>query len=349
MSEYSLKNETVEVKVDTSELQKRLDDLTGKIKVLTEKLAKFEGKDEFKGKGVVESNEKSTIEKVVEALKAGSLREQWTTPIDIPSYNRRAGLRDFVITTNVLTGGKPGDTVNIPYVKDFDFDILTSVGGSLTEKTNLVGSISTTIVEVGAYTQVAYSDIEKYGNEILGRLERVFANAAIRAENRKILDTIIGDADVSELDKTGAGKNFDANWIVEALSKLMQQGKEVKPEDCVLCISPAMHEDLLKDIVGSQPLTYARPEPVRTGFVGVFMGVKILIPGYLPEHDTTNHYLSGFLIHKNAVVLAPKRELLIETERDTVNRKIKITGTHTFAAALVDNKAVVEIKTASTT
>ena len=48
------------------------------------------------------------------------------------------------------------------------------------------------------------------------------------------------------------------------------------------------------------------------------------------------------------MVFAPKRQLLIETERDTVSRKVKLTGSLTFAVAIVDKNAIVEIKTPAT-
>jgi hypothetical protein len=72
------------------------------------------------------------------------------------------------------------------------------------------------------------------------------------------------------------------------------------------------------------------------------MGVNIAIGNYLPT--VTSKY-SAYLIHRNAAVLAPKRELLLETERNTRDRKVKLTGSHTFGRVILDNKATVEIKT----
>jgi hypothetical protein len=44
-------------------------------------------------------------------------------------------------------------------------------------------------------------------------------------------------------------------------------------------------------------------------------------------------------------VLAPKRELLLETERNTRDREVKLTGSHTFGREILDAAAAVEIKT----
>jgi HK97 family phage major capsid protein len=323
------------------------------VKILAERLVEAreagEKVEEARGKGVIETlpSTTETRRRIAESLKAGSLKEQWTAPMDVLTKELRANLRRFVTITEILVG-KAGDTVNVPYVSDFDMD-LVSVGGALTEATGIYGTTTVTLVEAGKYTQVSYGDIEKINADLLAKIENVFARAAVRAEDRKILDTIIADADVPEVDKSAAAEAFKAAWIVEALGKLLEQGKQVEPGRCVLVLSANMYEALLSDIAGTQAYAYARPDVAETGLVGQFMGVNVVVAGYLPEHDTANHYLSAFLIAPGAVVLAPKRELLIETERDTVARKVKITGTHTFGVSLIDNKAVVEIKTSSTT
>ena len=77
------------------------------------------------------------------------------------------------------------------------------------------------------------------------------------------------------------------------------------------------------------------------------MGVHIVLSSYLPSGGSPARY-SGYLIHGNALVLAPKRQLLFETEKKPRDHEIEITGAHTFADAIVDAEAVVEIKTAFT-
>jgi len=320
-------------------------------KEVIEKMSK-----EIKEKGLIIEEEKledpkaKLMEKrkgILERLRSGSLREQWETPIAL-AVAPQAHLRDFVITSEIISG-KAGDVVTIPYVKDFDMDVLASVGASLTERTGLIGTVTTTLKEAGTYTQLAYADVEKINEDVLGKLEENFAYAALRAEDKAILNMLLADANVPELDKSTETVDFKADWIAEALGKLMIQGKDVKSSECVLVIDAKMHDALLRNIASSQPLAFARPDIIQQGVIKQFLGVNILISHYLPEHDTTNHKRSAYLIHKNAIVFAPKRELLVETQRDIVARKIKITGTHTFGIAILDNKAVVEIKTPATT
>jgi len=281
--------------------------------------------------------------KILESIKRGSLREQWEKPISLPMAPT-ARIATFVVRSSAIEG-KPGDIVNIPYVKDFDLDVLANVGDTLTPKTGLYGTVQTTLKEAAATTNIPYADVEKLTEDLLARLEEKFNDGALRAVDRHILDTLMADANVPEIDKSTATVNFDADWLVEAVTELLKQGKTVNPSDCILVINAKMYEALLKDIAASQALVYARPDVVQKGVLTEFMGVYILVSNYLPEYDATTHKKSAYLIHKNALVFAPKRELLLETERDTAARSIKLTGSLTFGIAILDNKAIVEIKT----
>ena len=308
------------------------------------------------GKAIVASEEVATMEgdprrqlreSVVKKLKAGSLKEQWTAPVGLtPAPASR--LRNFVIVSEILVG-EAGDTVTVPYVKDFDLDILTNVGDELTPKTGLLGTVTTTLKEAAATTSVAYADIEKMTEAAVGELEGKFEQAAYRAEDKELVNLLYTDSDVPEVDHSGdTTPDFKANYIAEALGKMLAQGKEVNFGDCVLVFSASMYEKLLADIAGTQSLAFARPDAIRDGQLRQLMGVNISISNYLPSGGTPAKY-SAYLIHHNAEVLTPKREILIETERDTVARKVKVTGSHTFGRVELDNKAAVEIKTAFTT
>ncbi|MEM2047462.1 MAG: phage major capsid protein [Nitrososphaerota archaeon] len=297
------------------------------------------------GKGEVITPQEDYRKRIIETLKYGkSLREQWETPISLPS-KPTAGIATFIQRSTEVRG-RMGDVVSIPYVNEVDMDVLSTVGGSLTEKTSLYGVAQTTLKEAAAYTTIPYADLEKLSENLLAEIEARFSKAALRAIDKHILDTLLADANIPELDKSTAGVDFDADWIAEALGRVAEQGKDLSPSDFILVISPKMYVALYKDIASSQALVYARPDVVRDGLVAEFMGVKILVSNYMPEHSTGKK--SAYLIHKNAIVFAPKRELLIETERDTVNRKVKLTGSYTFGIAVIDNKAICEIKTQAT-
>lgn len=308
---------------------------------------------ESKGKGLVAAEPEAIMEvdqrrilreSVVKRLRGGSLREQWNVPVGL-SPAPASRLRNFVILSEVMVG-EAGDTVTVPYVKDFDMDILASVGATLTPKAGLTGTVTTTLKEAAATTDIPYADMEKLTPEILGQLESRFEQAAFRAEDKELLTTLFAEADVPEVDHSGdSTADFKASYIAEALGKLMAQGKEVNFAEAVLVFSASMYEALLKDIAGTQSLAFARPDAIRDGQIRQLMGVNVSVSNYLPSAGTPAKY-SAYLIHRNALVLAPKRELLVETERNTRDRQVKLTGSHTFGREILDEKAAVEIKTA---
>jgi len=62
---------------------------------------------------------------------------------------------------------------------------------------------------------------------------------------------------------------------------------------------------------------------------------------YPPSGGSPAKY-SAYLIHRNAEVLAPKRELHVEAEKKPRDRKMQITGSHTLKDEIVDAEAAVE-------
>lgn len=327
-------SENIVVQVDVDSILKKIDE---KFEALKNELKPI--KTESKGE-VLPATE-NRYAKILESIKRGGLKEQWEAPLALPT-KPTANLVAYIAKSEEIQG-QMGDVVSIPVVKSFDADVLGSVGGSLSEKTGLYTTVQTTLKEAGFYTQIPYADIEKLSERLVAEIEAHGQNAIIRALDKAILDAIINDSSIPELDKSSATVYFDADWIAEALEKVASQGKELSPVDFVLVINPKMYLDLYRDIAGSQALVYARPDVVREGLVAEFMGVRILVSAYLPTHATNSY--SAFLVHKNAVILAPKREMLFETERDTINRKVKLTGTYTFGVAILDSYAICEIKT----
>lgn len=327
-------SENFVVQVDVESLLKRIDE---KFEAL-----KAELKPKESGKGVVLPAQEDYRKRLVESLKNGrSLREQWEAPLVLPT-KPMASLMDYVQKSGELKRAPVGSTIYIPVVKDTDADVLASVGASLTPKTGLYDVASATVKEAGITTEIGYHVIEQLSEDLLAGIEGVFQKALVRAIDKAILDEIASKS-TSSIDKSAETVKFKAIYIAEALGAVASQGKDLSPQDFVLVVNPLQYVDLYKDIAASQALVFARPDVVKEGVVTEFMGVKILVSSYLPSAGTGK--VSAFLIHKNSIVLATQREVMFETERNTVDRKIKLTGSTTFAVAVADEKAICKIIT----
>jgi len=340
------------IEVDNTAIIERFEK---KLKDLEERLSQEKKKDP-QGKGVVEARLGGNSEKLIEQLKhveRGDIKEQWT--IVIPNYTEKevAGhLRDYVFVSDVIKGAV-GDIVEIPYVKDFDFEFVAA-GAGFTGKTSLISTLTTTLKEAGTYYDCSYADIEKIDQNLLDELNRTFAHAAVRAEDAYLMDefwqcTTNSFAGTINMPHT-IDTYFESEWIPDAIGKLLSKGKEVHPGDLVLWITPEPYAALLAELAASQAIAYARGDIITKGMVEDYLGVRIVVGG-LATHDRLNagggsSYEVAYVFRaKRALCLAPKRDILIETDRIIKTRKLTITGSHTFGVELLDARECVRIMT----
>jgi len=356
------------VEIDTEAMENRLKQhIDSKIAAYHKEVKEWKSAKEPGGKGVVEAfmpteNKAAVIEefKKGEACDPVKIKEQWT--IAVPKYARYelAGhLRDYVWVTDVVKG-RPGETVNIPYVKDVEFEHVVPMTGTFTAKTALVNVLTTTLKEAGAYYDAYYGDIEKIDANMLDELNRVFAHAAIRAEDKDLL-ILLDTASTGQFASMNGTTNlvagaspdcgtvtatyFHASFIADAIGQLLLRGKEVHPGECVLYMTARNYRDLIKEIMGSQALSYARSDAVQKGVIEDFLGVKIIVGGKKTHHlKTTSTYEISLLFRpKRALALAPKRDILIETDKLIATRQLRIAASHTFGVAAIDLTECVRI------
>ena len=361
------------VEIDTGDMEKRiLENLKGENKKFMEQYIKenHERMETSKGRGVVEVFEPDRKTKILEELHKGAdvnnhtLNEQWT--ICVPKYaiHEVAGhLRDYVWVTDVVKG-KEGDIVNIPTVQDVEFEH-PAVMGAFAGVAGLINTIVTTLHESGTYYDAFYGDIERIDSNMLDELNRVFAHAAVRAEDFDLV-ALLCTATTGQFESyggfthtnlqgrshvgtTGAAGSLGLDQIVDALVCLKTRGKDVHPGELVLYCNPLQYGNLLDQIVGSQPILMARPDYVQKGLIEDFLGVKIIVGGKRAFSEITQvagtTYDCAFLFRpKRALALAPKRDILIETDKLIMTRQLRIAASHTYGVAQVDMTECVVIK-----
>lgn len=314
---------------------------------------------EPQGKGYVMPQAQS--DKLIESLKkvqesGWKLEEQWT--VVIPNYRQKeikANLRDYVYVSEVLKT-EPGDVLNIPYVSDVDFEQLGAVGNAFAAtwaEASLMSSLTTTLYEAGGYADLSYYLIERFNQNLLEEINSVLATAAVRSEDRKIMELVEALTSTNfagNVTRSTGDAYFYSGNIPAALRLLLNTGKNVKPNDCVLYLTPAAYGALLAEIAASQVFAFASPSLINQGVVEKLLGVGIVVGGFKPDQQRTNANTGTvdlcFLMRgKRAVALAPKRELLIETQKQIATRKLRITASHTFGVKVLDAKEIVRIWT----
>ena len=323
------------------------------------------------GKGVVEAyadQKAKVLESIrnIGALKAKAMTEEWT--IALPLYHQaeiRAGLRDHVW---LFQGnqGNAGDIARIPYVRDFDFELLAAVGAAFAgETTGLLDSLTTTLYEAGAWSDIEYYLLERFDANTLDMLNQAFTRAAVRAEDAAIMTLVnaltntmyanVGEGGAALTGTVGRSTGpaaFYAANVPQALGKLMAMGKQVHPSECVLYITPRPYAALLEELASSQVIAYATPQVIQQGEVEKYLGVKILVGGYKTHNQRTNTNsgtveIAYLMRGRRAVALAPKRDILIQTDPQIATREMRIAGSHTFGIKLIEEKEIVMIWTSA--
>ena len=198
----------------------------------------------------------------------------------------------------------------------------------------------------------------------MDELNRVFASASVRAEDAdlmKLLDAgttsqfggASGYCDVGDTSLALVDTHFKAEWIADAIGELLKKGKAVAPGDLLLWMTPVAYTSLLKEMIDSQVFAYAKGSIVQKGVIEELLGVKIVVGGYETRSTSgvgiggggTSYEVCYLMRPKRCLSLAPKRDILIETDRIIKTRKLTITGSHTYGVACQDMTEAVRIWT----
>ena len=308
------------------------------------------------GKGVVSGSNKD-MSKVLENLKKcreSDIKEQWS--LTIPNYTLyeiSANLRDYVWITEEISG-KQGDTVNIPYVKDHDFQTLTNVGDAFSgETTGLIAVLTTVLKEAGSWSDIAYADIEKIDRNLLDELNSRYVVAARRAEDSNLLAALIaftGTNFAGTVTDTGS-TGFSILSIPKAIALLLAAQKNVAPQNAglILYMTPKGYGALLKTFTSNSTIMYGLGAPLTNTMIEKWLGVTILIGGRVDSKKRTSSGTTGtcevqwLMRPKRCLALAPKRDLLVETDKQIATRKLRITASHTFGVKVLDAKEAVRV------
>ena len=297
---------------------------------------------------VYESTElRKKYTKIAESLrKFQPLKEQWIVPVISGTHEITAHLRQYCTISGELED-KAGDTIHLPKVSDFDLGSWGSYGNpTLNDLTgsDLITFEEATVQESGCQFYLKRHLTEKADANVIELINEVSRRAVLRAEDKKILSDIYNTTGILSLDKSGAGVDFDADWVAEIISEFQGAGVDVSPNDLVLVLCPEMYEALMKDVAGAMGLVFARPDIIQKGVITEFMGVtiKVVSKSILPN-DGTNVYAICF--KKGSYVLAPKRNFLVETDPDPSNRRTLTVVTTACAGLLSNAKHGMKIKT----
>jgi hypothetical protein len=127
--------------------------------------------------------------------------------------------------------------------------------------------------------------------------------------------------------------------------------------ECILIIGPTNYGALLSELTRNTAtaVAYARADILQRGLLEDYLGVKIVPVGYTPYEGSSAPCAGGvtpttvgcvyLLRPKRALALAPKRDILIETDKLIETRQLKIVASLTYGVLALDESEIVRFRT----
>ncbi len=275
---------------------------------------------------------------------------QWTPPLINLPPGVDAGLRRFCRVA-VLPRGT--DRAIITKITTPGFTQLAE-GQEIADSAQTMENIEIPTQEYGAAQTITDTVMESMTGELVQAIERALQRAAIRNEDRVIIDAlasaqglevVYGGWRSAESEVTSAD-TLTWQLILEAKKRVLEKGREVGEGRLVLLIHPKQWLDLMNDI-GANLIAAGDKAFVENGEVVRVFGVDIVVSDQLPTgmgNNITTHH--GFLfVKEEALGLAVSRDLRIELDRDINKRATNIVATHRVGAKIIDPDSTVKIIT----
>ena len=231
--------------------------------------------------------------------------------------------------------GKPGDQITFPYWSTVLGDAVDLAETDTIEPQKLAQSSwqFPVIKEVGVGTEVTdkaiLSGLGSWRTEAGRQLGLSIA--------RKVDKDVIAEANttITVIDITAATTNNKMSYevVVDALASF---GEYLDEAEALLIHSHHLTQ-LLKD-PNFVDLTKYGQNVMVNGYkaIGMIAGVPVIISDTLPV-DNDNGYYTAFLFAKEPVGIAYKRDIMIESDRDILNRTTVITATMHYAVKLLQD------------
>lgn len=224
--------------------------------------------------------------------------------------------------------GRPGDTITLPsfaYIGDAD---VVAEGNDIPITQLVENTTSVKVQKVGKGLQFTDESIlSGYGDPLSEGIRQISLAIASKMDSDvlTVLDGITGTMMYT------ATARATADDIADALVKL---GEDIDGPKVFLC-SPATYGGLRKTD-GWIPNTETGANMIIRGAVGMVHGCQVVVSNRLTD--------SSFIVAPGALALYMKRETVIETDRDIINKSTVLTADKHYVAYLYDSSKAIKIK-----
>ena len=231
--------------------------------------------------------------------------------------------------------GRPGSTVTLPYYNSIGAATLVGEGqdipiSQLTERT-----VSVTISKYAKGVQITDEAVlSAYGDPIGEAVDQI-AQSIGQAYDNAMLAAMGTSADAN---MTTAAAALTADGIASALTLF---GEDIDG-DKVILVSPAGYETIRK-ANGWIPGTEVAANLIIRGTVGMIHGCQVVVSNKLIAAN------ASYIVKPGALAIYNKRDILVETDRDIINKSTVITADRHAAVYVLDKSKLIKMPGQATT
>ena len=225
--------------------------------------------------------------------------------------------------------GRPGSTVTLPYYNSIGAATLVGEGQDIPISQLTESTVSVTISKYAKGVQITDEAVlSAYGDPIGEAVDQI-AQSIGQAYDNAMLAAMGTSADSA---MTTAAAALTADGIASALTLF---GEDIDG-DKVILVSPAGYETIRK-ANGWIPGTEVAANLIIRGTVGMIHGCQVVVSNKLIAAN------ASYIVKPGALAIYNKRGILVETDRDIINKSTVITADRHAAVYVLDKSKLIKM------
>lgn len=231
--------------------------------------------------------------------------------------------------------GRPGSTVTLPYYNSIGAATLVGEGQDIPISQLTESTVSVTISKYAKGVQITDEAVlSAYGDPIGEAVDQIAQSIAQAYDNAML--AAMGTSAAAGM--TTAAAALTADGIASALTLF---GEDIDGEKVIL-VNPAAYETIRK-ANGWIPGTEVAANMIIRGTVGMIHGCQVVVSNKL---TTAN---CAYIVKPGALAIYNKRGILVETDRDIINKSTVITADRHAAVYVLDKTKLIKMPGQATT
>ena len=225
--------------------------------------------------------------------------------------------------------GRPGSTITLPFYNYIGTAELVAEGTDIPIKKLTEQTTTATIKKYGVGVQVTDEAVLSGYGDVIGEAADQIALSIATAVDNDALAVMGTDASA---DMTTEAAALSADGIADALTLF---GEDIDGPK-VLLTNPVGYQTLRK-ANGWIPGTEVAANAIIRGTVGQIYGCQVVVSNKLIDANCS------YIVKPGALAIYNKRDILVETDRDIINKSTVITADKHFVCSLLDASKLIKM------